>query len=198
MVNYLKKQFVKIILLIFTLSLFFETNTIYCVEYEHIGNDSIKIINNMMSYHLFFLKHDKYFESITFKEYNINSFKIIYDSLCKLYIPFNHYDLEEDIKVSNEMRGLSVAFTFIIDSNTLYNLWIFIPDNIYRFDQLIKSDVKKKLYKLNIFGILAFKDSIKVENLDIENSKKPGITFYKEYHRALKKLYQRNKKAKSP
>ena len=86
-------------------------------EYIKISDDSVRIINPMMSYHLDLLKHKHNFEDITFKEYNTNSFKMIYDSLSSLYIPFKKYYAGQslwDYKI-----GLKVTFDFLIDSNKL-------------------------------------------------------------------------------
>jgi len=133
-------------------------------EYIKISDYSVRIINPMMSYHLDLLKHKHNFEDITFKEYNTNSFKMIYDSLSSLYIPFKKYYAGQslwDYKI-----GLKVTFDFLIDSNTSYSLWIFIPDSIYDSRRYFKSNLMKKLFKLKKFGIVAFKDSTHIKDLN--------------------------------
>ncbi|HRP03264.1 MAG TPA: hypothetical protein PLE30_11510 [Candidatus Kapabacteria bacterium] len=177
-----------LIILIILMSFPINSCYVYCQNYEYIGKDSILIINRMMAYHLDFLKQNKTFEEITFKKYYNHSFKRIYDSLNNLYVPFKEYSLEGDIKAGNDMSGLSVAFTFLADTNINYSLWVFIQDSIYHFDQLTKSDVKKKLFKLNKFGILAFKDTINRNNQD----------FSEEYKNLLKKLHKKKKKKQIP
>jgi hypothetical protein len=75
-------------------------------------------------------------------------------------------------------------------------------NRLLKYNELLKSDIKKKLFKLKEFGIVAFKSIENIKSLDeiYKNIplKKIEDTFYKQYKKALKKLYQRNKKAKSP
>ncbi len=169
-------------------------------EYIKISDDSVRIINPMMSYHLDLLKHKHNFEDITFKEYNTNSFKMIYDSLSSLYIPFKKYYAGQslwDYKI-----GLKVTFDFLIDSNTSYSLWIFIPDSIYDSRRYFKSNLMKKLFKLKKFGIVAFKDSTHIKDLnEIYKNDNQSINenyFYLEYKKLLKKLHKKNKSKKIP
>jgi len=169
-------------------------------EYIKISDYSVRIINPMMSYHLDLLKHKHNFEDITFKEYNTNSFKMIYDSLSSLYIPFKKYYAGQslwDYKI-----GLKVTFDFLIDSNTSYSLWIFIPDSIYDSRRYFKSNLMKKLFKLKKFGIVAFKDSTHIKDLnEIYKNDNQSINenyFYLEYKKLLKKLHKKNKSKKIP
>jgi len=184
-----------IINLVIIFSLFVNSKSTFSQKYEYIGKDSILIINPMMYYHLDLLKHKHNFEGITFKEYNTNSFKSIYDSLSSLYVPFKKYYAGQslwDYKI-----GLNVAFDFLIDSNTSYSLWIFIPDSIYDSRSYFKSNLMKKLFSLRKFGIVAFKDSSHFKALnEIYKENKQDMKeneFYIEYKELLKKLNKKRK-----
>lgn len=191
--NKIFKIFITIIILIL-----FNSEKLQADQFMKIGNDSVRIINPMMFYHLDLLKLKHKFEDITFKEYNSNSLQSIYDSLSNLYVPFKKYYAITslwDYKI-----GLNVAFNFLIDSNTIYTLWVFIPDSIYDGRYFFKSNLMKKLFGLNRYGILAFKDSTHIKDLNQIYADDPKAytndDFYKEYLQLLKKKYGKSIKRK--
>ena len=143
----IKKILIPIIIFLFS-------TIAYSQEYEKVGNDSIEIIHSMMQKHLFWCKQMFKLEDVSFNYYKYNNFKHLYDSLSSIYIPFKN-KMEE---IGNDDNG--ILFCFLVDSCIVYNLQVFIPNNLYKYKEL-NSDKKLQriLPKLTKYGILAFKDS---------------------------------------
>jgi len=169
-------------------------------EYVYIGKDSIKIINPMMSYHLSFIKDSFALEPITFRIYNDGSFKQIYDSLSRIYLIFDY--TISGLNPKEDSSGLNLSYYFLVDSNVIYNLWIFIPDKIHRFGDLCRRNFLKKLFSLKEFGLIAFKDSEHINFLNEEYKTNPkdeflkNDEFFKEYKKLLIKLNKKKKEQK--
>ncbi|HRP03142.1 MAG TPA: hypothetical protein PLE30_10895 [Candidatus Kapabacteria bacterium] len=195
MIRYPSRKMIITIMILIIASFLINFNSVYNQRYDSIGKDSILIVNSTMSYRLFYLKNNLSFEDLTFKKFDTISFKGLYDSLRSIYEPFSHPLIYADINEDDGMHGLEVCFEFLIDSTSIFNLWVYIPDNIYKYQELNRSNVLKKLYKISKFGIIAFKDSIEKKRLSSQNSKS---IFYKEYLKGLKKLHKKKKKKKIP
>lgn len=175
-------------------------------DYVYVGKDSIQIINSMMEYHLDNIKDSLEFESITFEQKKERKYSLrqLYDSLSKIYLPYK-FNL---ISGSTYYDGsLNSQMFFLVDSITIYTLWVFIPDSLYLKSKL-RGITGKRSYKINKdllefkdFGILAFKDKKHIKKLNQNYKKDPSYLndhpFYQEYLKLLKKKYGKQKDKKN-
>ena len=112
-----------------------------------VGKDTICIINQTMSKNLSLILRSSFkLDSISYKNFILTPFQNIYDSLSKLFMPIKYYFISHDIipyndgVEGNEILGINVFFEFLIDSNTKFNICVYIPDNIFKFEELNQSN----------------------------------------------------------
>ncbi|MBX3044626.1 MAG: hypothetical protein KIT33_01410 [Candidatus Kapabacteria bacterium] len=139
------------------------SNCLKCEEFAYVGDDSIRIVNYMMKYHLDFIKNSIEYENITFHKPENRTYTLreLYDSLKSIYLPFNTNTTVRSIWYEG---GLNSMNWFLVDSNTIYTLWIFIPDSLFLNSGLLqKMETTSKIrineiLKFEDFGVLAYKD----------------------------------------
>lgn len=187
----------KIIMFIFFFVI--SSNCLKCEEFVYVDHDSIRIVNYMMKYHLDFIKNSIEYENITFHKPENRTYTLreLYDSLKSIYLPFNTNTTVRSIWYEG---GLNSMNWFLVDSNTIYTLWIFIPDSIFlNSDILQKMDTTSQfgideILKFEDFGVLAYKDKENIKFLNDLYKKDPSNLdddeFYLEYLKLLKQKYR--------